>query len=271
VVDSPRKSQLTLLASGAALLLGMFYVLSRELMRGAPGGGGRRTTAPRQTPKAGPALVAMPSMATTRLSDGATLATHIAKLPRGAGMGAGRILVTGENDAQNPLDAATALAQHLATPSTPVVLIDLASATGADRYGLKDLVQGTVSFEAVVHPSENGRWHRITAGKAASSERLRANGSNVELVFSALDAIYTHVIVAAPRTVAKDMLEALDGNFSVGVVAADPSRSTSAPIEDGFLGYDVSGLSVVWWDTDRALGKRPAGRVAQSRLSPAAA
>ena len=266
VVDSPRKSQLTLLAAGAALLFGIFYVLSRELMRGAPGGG-------RRAPSSAPAVksfAAAPLIATARMTDSAALATHIGALPKG--QGAARILMTGEGAGQTTFDAATALAQRLATFAAPVVVIDLAPGGPGDHPGFRDLVLGSATFEDVVRPSVGGPWHLIAAGQHADGAQFRAHGANVELVLSALEAIYGHVVIAAPRAVAKDLLEAVDGNFGVGIVCADPARSASAPIEEGFLGYDVSGLSAVWLDGVARGGRSAPSRSSPvSRLSPAAA
>ncbi len=270
VIDSPRKSQLALLAAGAALLLGIFYVLSRELMRGAPGAG-RRAPASRPVQQSEPVrtVAAPPPMAMARFANDAALAAHVASLPKGAS--AGRILVTGETDGQNAVAAATSLAQRLATTAAPLLIIDLKQGTDPGYPGLSELVLGAATFEDVVRPSETGRWQRISAGRARDSAWLGANGANLELVLSALDAIYSHVVVAAPRAVAKDLLEAIDGNFGVGVLCADPARAASAPIEEGFLGYDVSGLQVVWLAaarrTEPIVGL---ARTAPRRLSPAA-
>ena len=266
VADSPRKSQLTLLAAGAALLFGIFYVLSRELMRGAPGRGRR---APSQAPAA-KSFAASPSLATARMTDCAALAAHIGALPKG--QSAARILMTGEGAGQTTFDAATALAQRLATFAAPVVVIDLAPGGQGDHPGFRDLVLGSATFEDVVRPSDGGRWHLIAAGKHLDGDQFRAHGANVEMVLSALEAIYGHVVIAAPRAVAKDLLEAVDGNFAVGIVCAAPARPASAPIEDGFLGYDVSGLSAVWLDGVARGGRSAPSRSSPvSRLSPAAA
>jgi polysaccharide biosynthesis transport protein len=274
VVDSPRKSQLTLLAAAATLLLGMFYVLSRELMRGAPGGRGRgpaaRTQGDRRAGTVAPApvLSVVPAVPMARLTDTATLAADIARLP--VGPASGRILVTGETDDQDLWKAASALAQRLATTATPVVFVDLVSAGDGGGPGLFDLVHGRASFEDVVRPAETGNCHRIAAGARAAA--LRLDGAKVEPVFAALDAIYTHVLVAAPRSQAKAMLEALEGNFGVGVVVADVSRPSASPLEDGFLGYDVSGLSVFWLDAAQAPARQKLSRpMTPARLGAASA
>jgi len=274
VVDSPHKTQLTLLASGAALLLGIFYVLSRELMRGAPGRGRRvqapqRPLEPAQATHPAAMTATAPAMVTARLRGAAELAAYIAKLPASPGMG--RILVTGEVDGQNTFETAAALARQLATPAAPVVLIDLASGLDANQDGLHELVLGSAAFEDVLHPSDGGHWHRVPAGRSWTSATLRSHSANAELVFSALEAIYPHVVVAAPRKSAQDLLVALDGNFGIGVLCADALRATAAPIEDGFLGYDVSGLSVIWLEPEQAPTRLPMPRrFIAGRLSPAA-
>ena len=271
VVDSPRKSQLTLLAAGAALLLGIFYVLSRELMRGAPGGAGRRrtagSTADRRAAPAMPPAALSPIATSARMTDAAALAAHIARLPAGAG--AGRILVTDETHGQETFESATAVAQRLSATSAPVVVIDLGPSTDVGGAGFQDLVLGRARFEDVVRPSHSGNWHCISAGKGLDGELFRS-ADTLEPVFSALDAVYPYVIVNAPRTIAKELLEALDGNFSVGVVCADPSRPASAPIEEGFLGYDVSGLSVVWLESAGRPRSKTKPQSMLARLNPAA-
>ncbi len=86
VVDSPRKSQLTLLASSGALLLGIFYVLSRELMRGAPGAARRASAA--RTGSAGADRASSRSVfARPHEADATALAAFADARPAGSGAG----------------------------------------------------------------------------------------------------------------------------------------------------------------------------------------
>ncbi len=271
VVDSPRKSQLTLLSSAATLLLGMFYVLSRELMRGSSSGGRARPVPATQRKAAGPAFAAPaplaaaaqdePPLAATRIKDCAALAVYVASIGRSGEPC--RILMTGESEDQDILKRATDLAQRLSSGAARVVLVDLSAATADDGPGLLDLVHGKATFEDVVKQDGTGGWHRILAGSPKKAQRSPSDAAKVELVFSALDAIYQHVIVVAPRAEAKSLLEALDGNLSLGVVCADAGRYARAPVEDGFLGYDVTGLPVAWLEAQPPSGRKRMTRSAQ--------
>ena len=269
IPDSPKRLQLALLASAAALILGLFYVLSRELLRAAPRAGpdapapALAKLAEIASPKCS---VPLPSAsghgpAMRRIPGGNALAKYVADI-RSSGDN-GRILITGESDTVDLLGCAADLAGRLASETNQVVLVDWTMAGDEDQFeavdrsslGLSDLVSGAASFEDVLRPGQSGPWHRISSGTGAKERKLHTHGSNVELVFAALDAIYPHVIVVAHRAGARDLLEALDGELALGVVCAARDRDPGAPIEEGFLGYDVPGMPLVWLEAHQQPGR----------------
>lgn len=233
VPDSPKKTQMTLFAAGAAFLLGLVIVITRELL----GGGVRPAMV-----VAAPAQAA-PASSTPRIKDGRALAKFVAA--RAKATGTCRTLITGETQMQDARPAAYDLARQLTGAGASVVLVDWSQ--GADGSpGLWELATGTASFERVLHSDPHGAGHYIGPGAAGATASLRSCGASLEQVFDALDAICQHVIVVADRARAKDVLEALDGRFGAAAIVGEPGRELRAPIEGGILGYDVPDLAVAW-------------------------
>ena len=265
LVDSPKKGQLTLLACGATLLLGLFYVLSRELMRSAPaggaGGGARRR--PARQERRGPVAVPM-SPAMARISGATALAAAATSAVRdGESL---RCLITGESISADPLSAASGFARDLARSGAPVILIDLASPEQADP-GLAALVEAKAALADIVQKTPGG-WHRVAIGQGGPDVLAGASRESVEAVIAEMEQLYRFVILAAPRAEATAMLEKLEGNFGFGAICGAPTRNAATPIEQGFLGYDVEGLTSVWVEPEAAASRKSLRRI--GGLLPAA-
>ena len=239
VPDSPKKTQMTLFAAGAAFLLGLVIVITRELL-----GGGTRP-APVAAQRIEP--VYMP--ANRRVKDAGALAKFVAACPQP--IGAYRTLITGETELQDARPAAHDLARQLSASGASVVLVDWTLDTPGPP-GLWELAAGTASFEQVMQPDPQSGGHVIAPGAGSATASLRSLGGRVELVFEALDAICDHVIIVADRTRAKDVLEALDGRFTAAAIVGEAGRDAKAPIESGLLGYDVPGLAIAWLEPPKA-------------------
>ena len=257
VPDSPKKAQMSVFAMLATLLLGLVWLIGRALI----GGGAAARPFGRRASDARP----VEAGTTARLSGNSALAGFIREATakdRGA-----RILLTGETASQDILASATALAGRLAAADSDVLLVDLVSASDP---GLADLVAGKVTFEDVVRAEPGQRWHRIAAGSQAVSARSQTYG-NLELIFEVMTASYRNVVVCANRAEAKTLLEALAGRIDIGVVCAATGRSASAPIEQGFLGYDVEAMALAWLDTVQSPAKVVLSRLSAVRPGRAAA
>jgi len=87
-------------------------------------------------------------------------------------------------------------------------------------------------------------------------------------VLDALGAIYSTVLIAANRAEATRLLEATEGQIDLGVICAAPNRATGTPIEHGFLGYDVTDLTVAWLEPDKRAMRYPFARKPAIKLGP---
>lgn len=283
VADFPKKVPMTLLAMTAALLAGLVVVLTRELMAGASrvGGSGpisrrgRRATdeatASPVTPVApdmplaasSPTPIASPAQ-TLRMASSETLAQHLLRLSPQASSGVSgqRVLVSGELPGTPVWGEAQAVARSLVTAARSVVLVDWREdlvGAGTKVQGLADVVAGRCRFEEAIRAGDGGP-HIIGSGTSAARVDLKEKSAEVRMAIEALIAIYDHVIIAADRARAKAMLEALGGELEVGVTVADKGRDPRAPVEEGFLGYDVHGLVSLWLDAAAGAPKAKAGR-----------
>jgi len=97
---------------------------------------------------------------------------------------------------------------------------------------------------------------------------MQGQNANLGLVFEALGAIYHTVLIVADRNSATTLLEALDGRIDAGVIAAAPCRDKAAPIEQGFLGYDIAGLTVAWLEAAKPAAAGAAGRLGKPKFGP---
>ena len=268
IPDSPKKTQMTLFAAGGALLLSLVIIITRELLGGSARGVQPALSHPRVPSDEFVAAPASP--APVRVKDSAALAKFVAMAATSSG--SCRTLVTGENETQDPRPVAIELVRHLTKLGRRVVLVDwtTASSGAAQTLGLLELVTRSASFEEALQPDPQGAWHRIGPGAATAATRLRANGAGLALVFEALDAICQHVVVVAERSRAKDLLEGLDGHIATATVVADVDRPLSAPVEEGFLGYDVPDLALAWMELPPARVRR-SPRSIGAGFGPAAA
>ena len=262
--DSPKKTQMTIFAMLGTLLLGLVWMIARALM-----GGGQKSDPALSSvgaAKPGTAAPANAAASAIRLSGNQALAQFVADAAR-SGRGS-RILLTGEAESQDLSGAATGLAAKLGAGADGVVLIDLTQQTvsGLPDPGLADLVSGKAVFEDVVRADAQSGWHGIGPGTVLVPAWGQMGG-NLELVLEALAASYQHVIVAAGRSDAKSVLVSLDGQIDIGVICAAPGRPAGAGIDDGFLGYDVQDLALVWLENAK-ISARSVSRISAARLGP---
>ena len=267
VPDSPKKTQMSVFAMLGAALLSLVTVIARELL-----GGGTRSPKPQETAKAAissPQKVGDGAGATAevstpqRLGDTSALVSYLGNPPHHGA--AGRVLLTGEIDGQDVIPVACELAGLFPATDGALVVVDLTGrpAGTGNGAGFAELVSGTATFEDVVKSQSQRHWHLIEAGGNVREMISGGSANNIVAVLDALGAIYRTVLIAADRPTATTLLEALQGQIDLGVVSASPGRSAGAPVENGFLGYDVADLKVIWLD-----GAQPAARSLFGRSRP---
>jgi uncharacterized protein involved in exopolysaccharide biosynthesis/Mrp family chromosome partitioning ATPase len=250
-----------------AFLLTLFVTITRALIQG-PDGGGRRTrtsTAPDhpQTLKAQPVMAppARTARAPARASTAAPLSDRAAPptaspmagiaaslVERARTQGATRVLVAG---ARPGIDA-TAVALDLGTAVTRLdqraVLVEWAAAqtmlsdrTGAaSGPGLAELLRGDVAHEDAIQKLAGSDLEVVTAGDGRTRDVALYDADRANMVLDSFDESYALVIVVAAHQAARDVFEAIQGRFDVGIVVGDQDSSNTAT----FLGFDVPDLVV---------------------------
>jgi uncharacterized protein involved in exopolysaccharide biosynthesis len=235
----PRLIPMAAAASAVALLLGIAFVLIRELASGRPmrrvefgplpmvpegGPGGGATTrwaddqgVRRMMPSESPHASASASRVDESLS--AVTAQIIAE-------GYKRIIVTTAEDSDvngRPL-AAVALGRSIAQADRRPVLINfredgansVSMGEGTDLPGFSDLFAGEASFAQVIFRDRKSRVHFIPSGARPLAASELAD-ERVGLLLSALDHTYDHVIL----DVADDAIGALAPGCQAAVVVSE--------------------------------------------------
>lgn len=268
----PRKGPLSALAGAAALMLGLVFVITRELLAGggssravsAHGLRGRRQSdnepalpaaAPTRTAPAAevepPRIVPNGSHRFATFSAVADIAHHLA--PHAGGEAGYRSLMIVDRSPEDVEDC-RALASALAGADKPTLLVDwsmngkgIAPMIGvAVTPGISDLLHGRASFEDVIARLPESEAHVIACGNAEEG-RAALDGDRINLVLDALDEAYDHIIVVADAEGGRELFGAIEGRFDAGIVVAGGRRqSVLATASPGtFLGFDVTDIEVI--------------------------
>ena len=230
----PKLVPTTAAATVAVLLLGIAFVLLRELASGRP----LRRVSPGEPPPMIPDAVhvdgrvrwaddhgvrrmmpADPSIAPHIASDTERSLATIAS--RVVAAGNGRVLVThaeGSGEVGRPR-AAVALARALARADSRVVLLDLCGddvdgitmGQGKGLPGFADLFAGEASFAQVIFRDRKSRAHFIPAGRKPV-DAAGLDGERLASILCALDHTYDHVVL--------DMRDDVIGAFAPTACAA---------------------------------------------------
>jgi len=244
----PKVGMITLLAMTATVLLGLAFVVTRELFGMA-----------RQAPAAG-VLPGLESESASPAAAAAATARTIPSLARhlivkSQGRATFRTLVAGEAAGTNAGTAAIELARQLARQKQQVILLDwsldgvgLAPELGVSpTLGITDVLSGRASFEDVIERLSGSEAHVIPAGSSAAGTAAAKDKDRVNMLLDALDDAYDHVVIAGGREAVRDLFTTIEGRIDAGVVVAD-REGTTAP--GNFLGFNVADLDVIRYEPD---------------------
>jgi polysaccharide biosynthesis transport protein len=252
------------LAMAGSFLLGMAWMVTRELLTGArsgagpnsaPGGGSdtRRPLAPStggMEPAFARAIAArVPAVAATAAlkeepvelaatSDtGETRLASIdkvaARLIAASATQAGlRTMVAPESRLLDVSSEAIELVKAIAASGKQVVLVDwsldgtgFSAALGVpNKPGMTDLLQGDVSFEDVITRVPGSEAHFIACGEALLDPAMAEDADRLNLVLDALDEAYDHIVVAGNHDQSRALFQTIEGRFDAGVAVSDPKR-----------------------------------------------
>jgi succinoglycan biosynthesis transport protein ExoP len=249
----PKVGMMTLLAMTATLLLGLAFVVTRELFSMA-----------RQTPTAGrravggavatsaselPLTVIAPPAISARTVP--SVARHL--MGKAKGRTGFRTLVTGDGASANAGPVAIELARQLARQTQQVILLDwsldgvgLAPELGVSpTLGIIDVLSGRASFEDVIERMARSDAHVIAAGSSAAGTAAAKDKDRVNMLLDALDDTYDHVVIAGGRDALRDLFTTIEGRIDAGVVVAGgEERGTPGD----FLGFTVADLDVIRYE-----------------------
>jgi Mrp family chromosome partitioning ATPase len=244
---------MTMLTMTATMLLGLAFVVTRELFtmaRQAPAQGRSSLLAAdgNGASAAKPQLpaIAPPAVAARTVS---SIARHL--IAKARGRTGFRSLVTGEAAAPDAGPVAIELARQLAHEGRQVILLDwsldgigLAPQLGVSpTLGIIDVLSGRASFEDVIERMTGSDAHVIAAGSSAAGIAAAQDKDRVNMLLDALDEAYDHVVIAGGREALRDLFSTIEGRIDAGVVVAGDSHA--AP---GFLGFTVADLDIIRYE-----------------------
>ena len=267
----PKKAPFSILAMAGSFLLGLAWIVTRELLAGArtsPTGGNNEPRAPKNSgvggagaaigralgANAGPAAAAS---ATATAAASAPLMTSLSPdqssvvtassvestvarlLDRSAGQAGFRCMVAPESRQIDATSEAVALANGLASAGKQVLLIDWnLEGSGAARElgiskqpGMTDLLVGSVTFEDVITLLPASTVQCIPCGEPLDDPALASDGDRLNLVLDALDEAYDHIIVMGGHAAVRNLFETIEGRFDAGIVVGE-ARKRPMIVED---------------------------------------
>ena len=242
----PKVGMITLLAMVATLLLGLAFVVTRELFGMARQAPATAALARSDSESASPGA---PAVTTTRTMP--SVARHLTAKAKGrTGF---RTLVIGEPASTNAGTAAIELARQLARAKQQVILLDwsldgvgLAPELGVSpTLGITDVLSGRASFEDVIERLSRSEAHVIAAGSSVAGTTAAKDKDRVNMLLDALDDAYDHVVIAGGREAVRDLFATIEGRIDAGVVVAD-GEGVTAP--GSFLGFNVADLDVIRYE-----------------------
>src|SRR5581483_9554001 len=250
----PKVGMMSMLTMTATMLLGLAFVVTRELFtmaRQAPAQGrssllaadGNGASADKRQPPA----IAPPTVAARTVP---SIARHLVAKARGrTGF---RSLVTGETGAPDAGLIAIELARQLAREGRQVILLDwsldgigLAPRLGVSpTLGIIDVLTGRASFEDVIERMTGSDAHVIAAGSSAAGIAAAQDKDRVNMLLDALDEAYDHVVIAGGREALRDLFSTIEGRIDAGVVVAGDGHAAPGT----FLGFTVADLDIIRYE-----------------------
>ena len=164
-----------------------------------------------------------------------------------------RTLITGDDDGLEFAADAVELGKALGAAGKNVVLVDwsiaaksISSILSIPRTpGIRELISGEASFDAVVHRVNGFELQAIAPGKPRPETESPEEIESIHLVFEALDETYDHILIVAEQAVARRLFGLLDGGFDAGLLVGKSGQVPSDHVEGGFLGFSVPELDVL--------------------------
>jgi hypothetical protein len=225
-----------------------------------PGSGpGERVPRPAVSANAGGRSMSTGAATPIIASSASDVAQLLAQRPKRRG--GNRTLITGDGGPAKLSATASELAAILGSKPNAVVLIDLVSPSPPGAPGFLDLAAGSAKFEDVVQVYGAG-LPSIRAGRAVGFPGFQSLAGNVGWVMEALDSSYGNVVIVADIDRARDLLEALNGNFGTGILVPATGAGASGQVEEGFLGYSVPGMTCIVLEAPSEPGPTGRGAVA---------
>lgn len=279
----PKKVPFTLLAMAGTLLLGLAWVVTRELLVGARSGGNSAGGAAPQRPTKSASGGASsrgglePAMGRT-MSSASAVATGLAIEPvtvaiadsmrsntvgviterlldLSATQAGFRTMIAPEVRSLACATEAIALAKALSGAGRQVLLVDwsfdgdgISADIGvASAPGINDLLAGGASFEDVITRIPGSGAHYLPCGTALAEAAIAADADRLNLVLDALDEAYDHIVIAGGHDGARQLFQTIQGRFDAGVIVGEPAKRQPL-IEDApgsFLGFEVTDLEIM--------------------------
>jgi succinoglycan biosynthesis transport protein ExoP len=246
---SPKVGMITLLAMTATLLLGLAFVVTRELFAMA-----RQAPTLRSAARAQGSLLSSAPAASQAVTTLRTMPSVARRLIADAqGRPGFRTLVAGEAAGANAGTMAIELARQLARLERQVILLDwsldgvgLGPQLGVSpTLGITDVLSGRATFEDVIARLAGSQAHVIAAGSSAAGTAAAKDKDRVNMLLDALDDAYDHVVITGGREAMRDLFTTIDGRIDAGVVIAD-GEGSAAP--GNFLGFNVADLEVIRYE-----------------------
>ncbi len=273
----PKPSFFGPLMALAALMIGLAWTVTKEIVvgpRGTGGNGGKNRikldasepAMPEMQPiAASQRLTAATATATaeTEIEATAAVPTHAQPmtavaaaqmlLDRNDSQPGFRLLVAGDSQPVDAAAEAISLAKALSAGGKQVALVDWAASPNAlaDQLGgtrgpgMTELIQGDASFEDVIQKLADSEAHFIPSGEPATDTAVLYDPDRANLVLDALDEAYDYIVVYGAFDAAKSLFQAVQGRFDVGVSVGEARKGGVGSVVRGFLGFDVTDMEIV--------------------------
>lgn len=264
----PKKGPYTLLALTACILIGLAWIIFRELVLGALGAARQNSIGKSpalRVPSAdtrqdhGPQRPSLhgqgPKSEVTARKRVTSVAAIASRISEREGVAHGyRTMIVGP--CHTPAFAALVmeLASQLVGRGQTVLVIDwdpagsgaVASRAGRTSPGLTELLASEATFEDVIRVLPGSAIQIIPPGSRIQNTAKLLEPETLNLMFDALDEAYDQLIFVGTTSDAKPLFEALEGRVDAGVRLVS-TESGSDLVPDGantFLGFEVEGIEI---------------------------
>jgi uncharacterized protein involved in exopolysaccharide biosynthesis len=261
---SPRPLLVSALVSVASGLLGLAFLLTRELIGEPPRAragavklvGPLPPRLPLRRDRIGPAGAWQPPRSPPpAFPTISSIARHLISEAHGR-KGFSTVVVGGQGG-QSAEPAANDLARQLAAQGRQTILLNwqsqdgcLAGTSGEARsLGFTDVLCGRASLEEALARLPNSAAHLMVAGAGSVGGAVRKDKDRVNMLLDALAEAYDHIVIAGAYDAVSELCATIAGSIDAGVFAAgDESFAHQA----SFLGFDAAQLTLIRYAPTRA-------------------